>query len=96
LNEHLKNHLQSIPNHSVADADTVLKVLKSLKTEKEEIKTNKGTSYEINKHDNLNILNIKILKELNLLEKTKFLCYTNNNTIFIRNAQSFNIKIGYP
>jgi len=81
LNEHLKIYLQSIPNHKVADADTVLKVLKSIKTEKEEIKTNKGTTYEINKHDNLNILNIRILKELNLLEENKYYDFDYDNEI---------------
>jgi len=70
LNEHLKDYLESVPGMKVADADTVLRVLKSLKTENQKIVNHKGNEYEINKHDQLNELNISILKTLNLLNES--------------------------
>jgi len=72
LNEHLKDYLKSVPQMKVADADTVLRVLKSLKTEKETVEGNKGNVYETNRHDILNTLNISILKQLGLLKNDSF------------------------
>lgn len=69
VNEHLKEYLQDIPNQRVADADTILRVLKTLKTDKEKIESSKGNTYEINKNDRLNELDIKLLKKTNLLKE---------------------------
>ncbi len=69
LNEHLKEYLQDTPNLNVSDADTVLRVLKSLKTEKEKVESSNGNFYEINKNDKFNELNIKLLKTINLLKE---------------------------
>ena len=63
INEHLKTYIKSVPGMKVADADTVLGVLKSLKTEKEEVKGPTGSVYQANRHDKLNELNINILKK---------------------------------
>lgn len=71
-NEHLKVYLQDIPNHKVADADTILRVLKTLKTDKEKVESRGGNIYEINKNDKLNELNIKLLKKTNLLKEGEF------------------------
>ncbi|MCP3922333.1 MAG: IS1380 family transposase [Desulfobacterales bacterium] len=67
INNHLKDYLSSIPDNPVANSDTILGILKSLKTEKEEVVSSTNNIYEINKHDKLNELNIKILKSLGLL-----------------------------
>jgi len=68
LNENLRKYLTCVPTMKVADADTVLRVLKSLKTAKEKIVSDKGNTYEINKNDKLNQLNISVLQCLNLLK----------------------------
>ncbi len=81
LNEHLKSSLKSVPHTKVADADTVLRVLKSLKTDKEEVKVDKGKTYAINKHDKLNDLNINILLSLKLLEKDVYYDFDYDNEV---------------
>jgi hypothetical protein len=81
INEHLKDYLKSVPQMKVGDADTVLRVLKSLKTEKEKITSTKGNVYEINKHDTLNELNINILKSLNLLKEETFYDFDYDNEV---------------
>ena len=69
INEHLKTYLQKVPGMKIANADTILGVLKSLKTEKQEIIGPTGLVYQTNRHDKLNILNISILKSLGLLKE---------------------------
>ncbi|MBN2663729.1 MAG: IS1380 family transposase [Bacteroidales bacterium] len=81
VNEHLKKYLQDMPNHKVADADTILRVLKTLKTDKEKIESSKGNSYEINKNDKLNELNISILKKTNLLKEGEFYDFDYDNEV---------------
>jgi hypothetical protein len=71
-NEHLKEYLQDVPNHKVADADTILRVIKTLKTDKEKVESSTGNVYEINKNDKLNKLNISILQKLGLLKEGCF------------------------
>lgn len=68
INEHLKAYLESVPGMKVANADTVLGVLKSLKTQKEEITGPTGIVYQTNRHDDMNELNINILKNLGMLK----------------------------
>jgi len=81
LNEHLKENLKSIPEMKVADADTVLRVLKSLKTDKQQVVSSKGNVYEINKHDGLNELNISILKSTGLLKEGSFYDFDYDNEV---------------
>jgi len=81
INQHLKTALQSVPNNKVANADTILRVLKSLKTQKEKIIHEKGKVYEINRHDSLNSLNINILTHLNLLKKGEFYDFDYDNEV---------------
>jgi len=81
LNEHLKEYLQDTPNMNVSDADTVLRVLKSLKTEKEIVESSKGNFYEINKNDVFNELNIKLLKKINLLKEGELYDFDYDNEI---------------
>lgn len=69
LNEHLHDYLQTIPGAKIANSDTVLRVLKSLKTENETVVSSTKNSYETNRHDQLNNLNINILLQLGLLKK---------------------------
>lgn len=81
VNEHLKEYLQDIPNHKVADADTILRVLKTLKTHKEKVESSKGNIYEINKNDKLNELNISLLKKTNLLKEGEFYDFDYDNEV---------------
>lgn len=67
INEHLKSYLKSVPGMKVAGADTILGVLKSLKTNKDEVKGPTGALYQTNRNDKFNILNINLLKHLGLL-----------------------------
>lgn len=81
INEHLKDYLKRIPDMKVADADTILGVLKSLKTEKEIVTSQTGNVYEINRHDKLNKLNISILKTLNILKEGEFYNFDYDNEV---------------
>lgn len=81
LNEHLKDFLKDTPGLDVANADTVLGVLKSLKTEKEQVVSEKGNVYEINKHDKLNGLNISILKHLRILKEGEYHDFDYDNEV---------------
>lgn len=81
INEHLKEYIQDIPNQKVADADTVLRVLKKLKTDKEKVESTKGNIYEINKNDKLNELNINLLKKTNLLKEGEFYDFDYDNEV---------------
>jgi len=67
-NEHLKNYLKDVPGLKVADADTILKVLKGLKTGNEQVKGPTGAVYRTNRNDTLNQVNIDMLKHLGLLK----------------------------
>jgi len=90
LNEHLKEYLQDIPNMNVSDADTVLRVLKSLKTEKEKVESNNGNIYEINKNDKFNDLNIKLLKKIKLLKEDNLYDFDYDNEIL--KTEKYNSK----
>ena len=81
LNEHLSEHLKTIPAMKVADVDTVLRVLKSLKTDKEKIVSDKGNIYEINRNDKLNKLNIRILMELGILKVNTYCDFDYDNEV---------------
>ena len=81
INNHLKDYLSSIPEVPVANSDTILSVLKNLKTEKEEIVSSTNNIYEINKHYNLNELNIKILKTLSLLKSGELYNFDYDNEV---------------
>ncbi len=81
INEHLKEHLKSIPNFKVANADTILGVLKSLKTDKEQVVSSTGNTYEINKNKDINQLNINILKKLNLLKGGEYYDFDYDNEV---------------
>lgn len=69
LDEHLKFFLEGTPGLKVASPDTVLRVLKSLKNEREQVVSEKGNVYEISRHDTLNELNISILKHIGTLKE---------------------------
>lgn len=69
LNEHLHDYLQTAPGAKTANSDTVLRVLKSLKTDNETVVSSTGKTYETNRHNALNKLNINILMQLGLLDK---------------------------
>ena len=81
LNEHLKPFLCQSPHVKVADADTVLRVLKSLKTEKETVISATGNPYEISKNDKLNQLNISILMVLKLLNEHQYYDFDYDNEV---------------
>lgn len=72
LNTHFKDILEAIPENKVANADTVLKRLKELKTECETVVSKNNKSYNINHNDVLNCLNMIILIALKLLKKGNY------------------------
>jgi len=93
LNEHLREHLVTIPEMKVADADTVLRVLKSLKTNKEKIVSDSGKTYEINKNDKINELNISILKKLDMLKANNYYDFDYDNEVL--KTEKFDTKKTY-
>ncbi len=81
INEHLHDCLSTVPNTKVANADTILGVLKKLKTRNESVTSSSGKIYETNRHDKLNQLNISILKQLNLLKSGNYYDFDYDNEI---------------
>jgi hypothetical protein len=81
INQHLHEYLKSVPYTKVANADTILKVLKSLKTDKEQVTSSTGNVYEINNNKKLNLLNISILKTLGLLKEGKYYDFDYDNEV---------------
>ena len=69
ITEHFKSVLSNIPNTKVPGADTILRVQKSLSTEKETIVSASGTTHQMNVNTSLNRLNLKIAKHLGLLNQ---------------------------
>jgi len=67
IETHLQGQLSEVPEMKTMGADTILRVLKGLKTDKV-IHNNKGTIHEYNDNNKLNRLNIKIQKELGFLK----------------------------
>jgi len=68
IETHLKEQLKDVPNMKVMSADTILRTLKELATEKV-IHDNKGIIHEYNDNKELNVLNIRVQKELGLLSE---------------------------
>ena len=64
INEHLKEYLESVPDTKVANADTILGVLKNLKTNQEHVISTTGNVYESKKHEKRNQQNSSILKTI--------------------------------
>jgi len=93
INEHLKTYIKSVPGMKVADADTVLGVLKSLKTEKEEVKGPTGSVYQANRHDKLNELNINILKKTGILQEGGYFNFDYDNEVL--KTQKYDSKKSY-
>lgn len=81
INEHLKEHLQQKPGSKIADADTILRVLKSLKTDNEQVIGKKGSVYKTNQNDNLNNLNINILKHTGLIKEGCYYDFDYDNEV---------------
>lgn len=81
INEHLKVYLQQVPNLNLADADTILKVLKKFKTGKEQVVGPTGAIYETNRNDTLNELNISILKHIGLLKEGGYYNFDFDNEV---------------
>lgn len=81
LNEHLNPFLNQSPYGKTANSDTVLRVLKTLKTERETVISTTGNAYEINKNDRLNQLNLSILLSLNLLNRGQYYDFDYDNEV---------------
>ncbi len=99
INDHLKTHLQKVPEIKIANADTILGVLKSLKTEKSEITGPTGKVYQTNRHDKLNNLIISIQKNLGVLKEGGFYNFDFDNEVLKtekRDAKkSYKMRNGY-
>ncbi len=81
INEHLKESIENVKDGKVANADTVLRVLKSLSTDNEKIVSTAGKEYTINRHDGLNQLNISIMKTIELLKAGAFYDFDYDNEV---------------
>jgi hypothetical protein len=68
IQEHLKSDFLQIPNLKVCSPDTIGRVLKSLKQEKEIHFSNSGIEHQFSNHNNLNALNIDMLLKTNALK----------------------------
>ena len=65
----------------VPNADTVLGVLKKLKTEKETVVSERGITYNYNRNDKLNLLNIRIMKTTGLLQEDQLHDFDYDNEV---------------
>lgn len=81
INEHLKYFLETVPDNNVANADTILRVIKSLKTDNEILISTKNKAYSINRNDKLNRLNTRILLLTNLLKKGNYYDFDYDNEV---------------
>ncbi len=81
INEHLHDFLSTVPDTKVANADTILGVFKTLKTENELVTSSNGKTYETNRHDKLNQLNISILKQINILKAGNYYDFDYDNEV---------------
>lgn len=68
INEHLRPALSKVPGLKVANADTVLGALKQLATPVETYTSKQGVAHQFNIATGLNVLNVKLLKQLNVLQ----------------------------
>jgi len=93
LNEHISPYLSDIPNLKIANSDTVLRVLKSMKTEKVQVKSSKGNVYEINRNEKLNQLNINTLKHLGLIKEGHFYDFDFDNEHLP--TEKYDTKVSY-
>lgn len=63
VNDHLRDHLKEVRGLSVCSADTILRGIKELSTETEQITGSSGVSHEFNINMNLNKLMVKALRK---------------------------------
>ena len=64
-----------------------------MKTEKEQVVSEKGSVYEINKHDKLNGLNISILKHLGILKEGEYHDFDYDNEVL--KTEKYDTKKSY-
>lgn len=81
LNENLRGYLKTVPAFKVADADTILRVFKSLKTAREQVTSEQGKVYDINRNDLMNRLNINIMKKMSLLKEGEYYDFDYDNEV---------------
>ena len=81
INEHLYDFLKNVPETKIANSDTILGVLKSLKTDKEQVISSSGNVYEMNNNSKLNQLNISILIKMKLLKQNEYYDFDFDNEI---------------
>lgn len=68
INEHLRESIENVKDGKAANSDTILGVLKSLKTDNETVVSTSKKEYTVNRHDGLNQLNVSIMTTLELLK----------------------------
>ena len=93
INENLKDYFRSIPDFAVPNADTVLRILKTLKTENETVVSSSNKKYTINVNEKLNELNIKIMIKLELLKPGGVYDYDFDNEVL--GTEKFDSKRSY-
>jgi len=67
INEHLREHLQSVRGLKVCSADTILRTIKELSTPQQEYVSSSGVTHYFNINQPLNNLLLKTLKKTNQL-----------------------------
>lgn len=93
INEHLKDYFQDVQGLTTPNSDTILGVLKNLKTSNQIVKNKKGEEYEINKHDQLNRLNISAMLQMNLLKRGEYYDFDYDNEAL--ETEKFDTKMTY-
>lgn len=69
IQQHFRSTLTQIPNNKVASADTLLRCLRDLSVENTVVTSTSDNNYNFNINEKLNVLNIKALLKLGLLQE---------------------------
>ena len=85
INTHFGEYLKSIPGNNVPSADTILRAFKELTTENTVYTSDSGLSYNFNRNNKLNRLNIKSLKLTKQLETGESYDFDYDNQINANN-----------
>ncbi len=85
INEHLRRYLKDIPGLNIPNSDTILAVLKKLKTDNTKVTSINGNTYEININEKLNLLNLSILLKTNQLIENNYYDFDYDNEVLPTN-----------
>ena len=99
IQTNLKGELENIENMKICSADTILRLQKTLSTDKEIVYSKNGVKNEFNKHSKLNELNLSmLLKTKQLIPKDDYTLDFDNQFIPCEKydaTKSYKMKTGY-